>query len=87
MQAREGEGPEAEEGDGGEGFEPAGVGGGGDDAEAQVDGVAGLHGDEGAPDVDGGGVEEARDEVAGQEDQVGILAAQRAGEVVVQAVG
>ena len=83
MQACEGETAEAEEGDASKGFEPAGVAGRSDDTEAQVDGVAGLHGDEGAPDVDGGGVEEAGDEVAGEEDQVGVLALERAGEVVV----
>ena len=86
MQAREAEGAEAEGRDGDAGLDPARSRGRVDDAEPEVDRVARLHGHEGAPDEDAGAVEQARDDVAGQQDQVGPGAPDVGRHVPVEAV-
>ncbi len=74
-QAGEEEAAEAEAEDGGEGFGPAvGLGGRfrGGGAEAEEDGVARLHADEGAVGVVDCAVDEAGDEGAGEHDEGGV---------------
>ncbi len=83
---------EAETDDGGEGFGPAvGFGAGRvvearGAAEADEDGVAGLHADEGAVGVVDGTVDEARDEAAGQHEDGGVGGVYFRGEVESEAV-
>lgn len=66
MEAAEAEGAKAEKAYGYERPNPSGVFGRLDQAQAQVDCVSRLHAHEGAPDEDGGAVEEARDDVGQQ---------------------
>lgn len=67
MEVAEDEGAKAEEADRDQGFDPAIAGLGVYDTKPEVDGVSCLHGDEGTPDEDGAGVEEAGDDVAEEE--------------------
>ena len=56
-------------------------------AEADEDGVAGLHADEGAVGVVDCAVDEARDEGAGQHDEVGVRGGDLLTEVGAESVG
>ena len=89
-EAGEGEAAKAEAGDGGQGLGPAvGLGGGGrgGGAQADEDGVARLHADEGAVGVVDGAVDQAGDEGAGQHDEVGVLGRDDLPQVRPEAVG
>ena len=55
--------------------------------EADEDGVARLHADEGAVGIVDGAVDEARDEGAGQHDEVGVVRADLLPQVGAQSVG
>lgn len=70
MKARKHERPETEEADGDERLDPAISRLWVCESKPKVHGIARLHRNEGAPDEDGAGVEEACDDVAEQEEDV-----------------